>query len=41
MEERTLREAALLKVLAGETSMTEVIDHTVAMDAAPAVEVTA
>jgi hypothetical protein len=39
---RTLREAALLKVLAGETSMAEVIDHTVAMDtAAPAVEVTA
>lgn len=29
---RTLREAALLKVLEGETSMAEVIEHTVAID---------
>jgi type IV pilus assembly protein PilB len=37
---RTLREAALLKVLDGETSMAEVIEHTVAVeDAAAAVEV--
>jgi type IV pilus assembly protein PilB len=35
---RTLREAALLKVLEGETSMAEVIEHTVAIEdaAAPA-----
>ena len=29
---RTLREAALAKVMAGETSLAEVLEHTVAVD---------
>ncbi len=36
---RTLREAALVKVLAGETSLAEVVEHTVAVDAPAAVPV--
>jgi hypothetical protein len=33
---RTLREAALLKVLDGDTSMAEAIEHTVAVEDATA-----
>jgi type II secretory ATPase GspE/PulE/Tfp pilus assembly ATPase PilB-like protein len=34
---RTLREAALAKVLIGETSLAEVLEHTVAVDMPDAV----